>query len=129
MGNCGSDLKRNTKTKTTTTTIIVLQFNRFKKKTFNLLYLLYPEDLEFIEQIKNKKLSQCLIRGALRKRIDEMTFSIPNKISCLMQLNHSQIVSTCDISINMWDLYSGNCLMIIYTKSIINVLAKFNNLF
>jgi len=45
-----------------------LPFYRFKKKSLILAYILCPEDFcELIQEIRYKKLFQCLLREDLRK--------------------------------------------------------------
>ena len=44
-----------------------IQFNRFKKKTLSLLVMIYPDDLELLEQIKYKKLIQCFSKELISK--------------------------------------------------------------
>jgi len=88
-------------------------FNRFKKKSLTLLYKLFPEDLEILGTIRNKKINLCILKENYRYNKsgyisikfgqNETRFT-----SILLKINPSQIISICHQSLKLWDLKTGN---------------------
>ena len=76
-----------------------IQFQRFKKNSLTLLYVFYPEDLEILEQIRNIKMNQCILKESYRKNkiveksiIDQLNQTIKNYQN-IVKLNKFQILT------------------------------------
>jgi len=64
------------------------RFNGFKKKNLMLLYRIIPEDFDEFDKIRNKKLSQCVLKLAISYNIEQKTLTDHNEywmICVLMQ--------------------------------------------
>ena len=71
---------KETKSKIEKGTEQLILFKRFKKKTLSLLNQIYPEDLEILEEIKYKKLCQCISNVKLTKQnLEEKTIQHDHK--------------------------------------------------
>jgi len=125
------------------------QFKRLKNKTLSLLFIIYPEDLEILEQIKYKKLIQSISKEIISKNrlearildhnmndddlskihLDEYYYNPANRPSNnLIKFNNSWIISIKEDSLNLWDLKSGELLRNIRLYIIIySIIIKLNN--
>jgi len=125
------------------------QFKRLKNKTLSLLFTIYPEDLEILEQIKYKKLIQSISKEIISKNrlearildhnmndddlskihLDEYYYNPANRPSNnLIKFNNSWIISIKEDSLNLWDLKSGELLRKIRLDIIIySIIIKLNN--
>jgi len=55
---------------------INISFNRFKKKSLLLTYLIYPENDTTLLDIRYKKLTKCIIKENIGNKIKEKRLSI-----------------------------------------------------
>jgi len=87
-------------------------FIHLKNKTLSLMSIIFPEDLDILEQIKYKKLKVCISKINISKqKIEGKTINLTlGENDCLIKLNNSQIVTSNYSYIYLWDLYSGKCI-------------------
>jgi len=93
-------------------------FNRFKKKTFILLLSLInkkEEHLEKLDQIRNKKLFQCILKLNLNDQLVQKTIDQDSGcITCMVKLDNNIIATgSWDRDIKIWNLIviNYNCIM------------------
>jgi len=92
---------------------IKIIFIRFKKKSFLLVYKIFPEDVSFLlKEIRNKKLAQCIIRQEQKLKCEEKSFKgHTGPVNCLVKLDFTQLATGSeDMSIKIWDFHLGKCI-------------------
>jgi len=88
-----------------------ITFNRFKRKTLHILYLLTKHTFLNIDQIRNKKLTKVILKTD-QVYDERLIKGHEYRILCLVQLNENKIVSAGnDNLIKIWDLVEGTCCM------------------
>ena len=87
---------------------------RLKKKSLILAFRITPEELKYLfEDIRFKKLAQCIIRESQKEKLEEKTIisKHPGCILNLVRINNNQIASSGKGgSIKIFNLYSGECI-------------------
>ena len=101
-----------------------IKFDRFKKKTLSLLLIIFPEDFEVLEEIKYKKLTDCITKRNLNEASSLISIKVINlsNIRSMIKLSNSQIVTSSSTLINVWDLYRGQCITSIITLDTVSLL-------
>ena len=85
---------------------IIIDFNRFKKKSFRMLFLILPDYETLLPKIKLKKLHQTIIHSST---ILDRTYNHNHSISSILRLSGNKL-ATVGNYIKIWNLLSGKCL-------------------
>ena len=103
-----------------------IKFNRFKKKSLQLLHEVL-DDIILLKKIKNRKILETIQTMHFKQGIvEEYTF---NEIhSNVLFLNENTLASgSYDTTIKIWDIITGNCLKTLEGHSnSVNFLVKIN---
>jgi len=62
-------------------------FQRFKKKSLSLMYSLIPDDMTLINKIRNKKLTQCILKLHSVSNLEERKTQTGNTVYFLVKLS------------------------------------------
>ena len=110
-------------------------FKRFKKNSLTLLYVLFPDDIDILEKIRNKKMNVCILKEFYRSNINNKIVKMPQisdeSFIYLLKMNRSQLltIDTKSRKLKLWDLISGNLLKtlnsgVYYTSALTKINAK-----
>ena len=102
----------------------VTTMNLFMKLT----YIIIPDDFCILEQIKCKKLVQCILKVKNKQNISDLKINTSLKeIDCILTFNPNIIVVATGLEIKLIDLSTGNLIKSFSIVRKVDIMIKVNN--
>ena len=103
-----------------------IPFKRIKKYSLSLIYTITPNTQDQLEQIRYKKLAQCISKVKMYQNLKEENITQLKYSYCAIKLNNNQLVISFIDSIKILDLTTGKYIKTLLTDDYIVSLVKLN---